>query len=799
MDRQIKKNKTVEPVNDIRSSVTVKTGLTPLQVSERMRKGLNNKSVKSPTKSIKEIIYSNVFTYFNLIFFVLALALLLVGSFNNLTFMVVIIVNLLIGIFQEINSKKTLDSLTLMTEPRAMVRRDGRIIEVSTEKLVLDDIVYFSAGNQICADAVVVEGEVQVNESLVTGEADEITKREGTKLLSGSYVVSGKCAAKLTAVGEKSFVSKLTLDAKKSEKKKKIGMALSLSRLIMVIGITIIPLGVALFSRQAFSLHLGLKENIEKTSAALIGMIPEGLYLLVNVTLAVSVIKLARKDTLVHDLSCVETLARVDTLCVDKTGTITDNSMLVSDIIPIISSVDPVPLLRDFVYNMSNDNITMETLKKHFGDSVARQAQEIVPFSSSTKMSAVSFSPMENYMLGAPEFVLREHYTNYRNLIEPHVMNGKRVLVFAQTSSVRHDDTSKIKLLALVLLSNPIRPEAEETFGFFAEQGVNIKVISGDNQYTVAAAAREAGIKDSDKCIDLTGLTEEEVEEAAEDYTVFGRVTPDQKRTLIRALKKSGHTVAMTGDGVNDVLALKEADCSIAMASGSDVACQVSHLVLLKSQFSSLPSVVAEGRQVINNIQRSASLFLVKNIFSFLLALISVFAVLEYPLKPAQISLISALTIGIPSFVLALEKNEKRVEGKFLKNIIYSALPAALTDLIVVIGVILFTKAYNIPSAISSTVIAVLMALVGFTMVVKIARPFNLVRGILVGGIVLLFILGISVMPWFFELVMPDFGGMLVLSVFTLLIPSVIFTLSHVITAATRAIEKMIKGLKAPD
>lgn len=385
-------NRIKDPVNDIRTTVNPKTGLTPGQVSERMRKGLYNKPVTSPTKTIKEIIYSNVFTYFNLIFFVLAIALIAVGSFNNLTFMVVITVNLLIGIFQEINSKKTLDSLTLMNVPRVMVRRDGRIIEISTEKLVLDDIVYFSAGNQICADAVVVEGEVQVNEALVTGESDEITKREGAKLLSGSFVVSGKCAAKLTAVGENSFVSKMTLDAKRSEKRKKIGLALSLNRLIMVIGITIIPLGVALFTRHAFSIHLGLKANIEKTSAALIGMIPEGLYLLVNVTLAVSVIKLAKKDTLVHDLSCVETLARVDTLCVDKTGTITDNSMLVSEIIPVVSSVDPVPLLSDFVHNMSSDNITMETLKKHFGDAVARQAREVIPFSSSTKMSSVSFS-----------------------------------------------------------------------------------------------------------------------------------------------------------------------------------------------------------------------------------------------------------------------------------------------------------------------------------------------------------------------------------------------------------------------
>ena len=391
----------------VKSYISGTAGLSAAQVSERMRNGQDNKPVQSPTKTVKEIIFSNVFTYFNLIFFVLAIALAFVGSFNNMTFMGVIIVNLLIGIIQEINAKRTLDSLTIMTEPKARVIRDGRIFSVSTDKLVLDDLVIFSSGNQICADAVVVEGEVQVNEALVTGESDEITKREGTKLLSGSFVVSGECTARLTAVGENSFVNKLTLGAKKAKSKKKQGMVLSLSRLIMVIGITIIPIGTALFFRQFDA--LSIKLNVEKTTAALIGMIPEGLYLLVNVTLAVSVIKLARKDTLVHDLSCVETLARVDTLCVDKTGTITDNTMHVSDILNVTSD-DAVPLLRDFVYNMTSDNITMTTLKKHFGETVSRPALEVVPFSSSTKMSSVSFGPSENYILGAPEFVLRSQY-----------------------------------------------------------------------------------------------------------------------------------------------------------------------------------------------------------------------------------------------------------------------------------------------------------------------------------------------------------------------------------------------------
>ncbi|MBR3423702.1 MAG: HAD-IC family P-type ATPase, partial [Clostridia bacterium] len=579
------------------------------------------------------------------------------------------------------------------------------------------------------------------------------------------------------------------LGAKKAKSKKKQGMVLALSRLIMVIGITIIPIGTALFFRQFDA--LSVKLNVEKTTAALIGMIPEGLYLLVNVTLAVSVIKLARKDTLVHDLSCVETLARVDTLCVDKTGTITDNSMLVSDILNVTSE-DSVPLLRDFVYNMTADNITMTTLKKHFGETVSRPALEVVPFSSSTKMSSVSFGPSENYILGAPEFVLRSQYQNFRSIIEPHVMDGKRVLVFASAPSIRLDDSAKVRPLALVLITNPIRPEARETFSYFADQGVDIKVISGDNPLTVAAAAREAGINGASKCIDLTSLSPDEVAAAAPEYTVFGRVTPEQKKILVSSLKKAGHTVAMTGDGVNDILALKEADCSIAMASGSDVACQVSHLVLLKSQFSSLPSVVAEGRQVINNIQRSASLFLVKNIFSFLLAIISIFASIPYPLKPAQISLVSVLTIGIPSFILALEKNESRVEGKFLPTVIFNALPAALSDLIVVLGAILFSIAFNMTDSVTSTVSTLLMALVGYTMVVKMCRPFNKVRIALVVTLVLLFFIGIFALPGFFEITAPDFGGYLVLGVFTLLIPSVIFTLSHAISAAKNWVYKMI-------
>ncbi len=772
-------------------------GLSAAQVRERIAAGQVNTPVASPTKTVGQIISGNVFTYFNMLFFIIAVALILVGSFNNLSFMVIILVNLMIGIVQEINSKRTLDSLTLLTEPHITVIRDGREYSVPTEKLVLDDVIILGAGNQICADATVLSGELQVNEALVTGESDEILKRPGDTLLSGSYVVGGSCYARLDAVGADSFVSKLMLDAKKTKKKSVKGMMLALNRLIVIIGILVIPLGAALMLRHHYSLGIGIRDNVTQTSAAIIGMIPEGLYLLVNVTLAVSVIKLARADTLVHDLGCIETLARVDTLCVDKTGTITDNSMLVSEIIPLRAGTDPAPLVRDLVYNMPEDNITMSALKSHFNGELGRRALEVAPFTSATKTSAVSFSAGEKYLLGAPEFVLREQYTSFKKVIEPYIHDGKRVLLFAQSTSLSASESTRTVPLALVTLTNPVRPEAHDTFTYFTRQGVDIKVISGDNPFTVSAAAREAGIPGCDNCIDISDLSDEELEEVAGEYTVFGRVSPEQKRVLVRALKKQGHTVAMTGDGVNDILALKDADCSIAMASGSDVACRISHLVLLKSQFSSLPSVVAEGRQVINNIERSASLFLVKNIFSFLLALISIIAVFEYPLQPVQVSLFSGLTIGIPSFVLALEKNDRRVRGKFLVNVIYRALPAALTDLIVVMGVILFADAFAIDGDIASSIITVLMGLVGFTMIFTLCRPFNKRRTALLCSLVVLFAGAFVIMPGFFELTHPDYGGWLVLGVFTLLIPSVIYTLSSLLRVLARWLVKLAGGIES--
>lgn len=752
-------------------------GLSSEEVRERTKQGLANTPVESPTKSVREIVLSNVFTYFNIIFFILSIGLICVGSFNNLTFLGVVAVNTAIGIIQEINSKRTLDKLTLMTEPRAVVLRDGEETTLRTEKLVKDDVVHFSAGNQICADAVVLSGEVQVNESLVTGESDEIVKRAGDELLSGSYIVSGSCYARLDKVGADSFVSKLTLDAKKEHKKQPPGMMRSLNRLVQIIGVLIIPMGFALFFQQKHLLGLATKLNIETTTAALVGMIPEGLYLLANVALAVSVVKLAKKNTLVHDLKCIETLARVDVLCVDKTGTITEDKMQFRSVVPFAeggkSEEALERLLADFVGNMSPDNSTMETLKAHFTADNVRKAEETAPFSSEVKTSGVAFAGGERYLLGAPEFILGGAYDVFRDRIEEYSRKGNRVLLLAKTENLR-PPYGNTEALGLVLLGNPIRSEARETFGYFNEQGVTIKVISGDNPLTVAAAAEEAGIPDAQKAIDLSKVTtDEELNEAALTYTVFGRVKPDQKRKLVQILKQAKHTVAMTGDGVNDVLALKEADCSIAMASGSDVACQVSNLVLMNSNFASMPAVVAEGRQVINNLELSASLFLVKNIFSFVLSLISIFVVFAYPLTPSQISLISGVTIGIPAFFLALEPNENRVKGKFLRNVLFRALPAAITDLLIVMGVVLFAMAYPVSTEVKSTVSTVLIGLVGFAMLYRVCKPLNLFRVILLVGLAITFVLAMVLFPWIFTLYPLDFGGWILLIVFALLIPTV--------------------------
>ena len=721
-----------------------KKGLTSQQVQEHRLHGWTNRSVDPPSKTTKEIVHENIFTYFNLIFAVLAVLLILVGSFRDLTFLPVIIANTLIGIIQEVRAKQILDKLTMLNAPHAMVVRDGKKAMIDAEELVLDDIVIFKAGNQVCADAVVSAGEVQVNESLLTGEADEITKRKGDKLMSGSFIVSGQCHARLDRVGEDSYISKLTMQAKEMQSGEQSEMIRSLNKLVKCVGVAIIPIGLVLFSQAFFIQHDGFRESVTSMIAAVIGMIPEGLYLLASVALAVSSVRLAQKKVLLHDMKCIETLARVDVLCVDKTGTITENTMKVQDVVETdeydAEEMEPLrTMIGDFAAAMTNDNITMAAVKEYFSKSSGKKPVSKTGFSSSTKYSSVTFEDGA-YVLGAPEFVLKEKYGDYAEEITEHATTGARVLVFG---SYDGEVTGKplehgITPLGFVLLANPIREAAKTTFEYFAEQGVDVKVISGDNPVTVSNVARQAGIKNADKYVDASELKNEKaLRNAVLNNTVFGRVTPDQKRKFVRILKDAGHTVAMTGDGVNDVLALKDADCSIAMASGSDAAAQASQLVLLESDFSCMPQVVLEGRRVVNNIQRSASLFLVKNIFSFLLSLISLVFMFTYPLAPSQISLISMFTIGIPAFFLALEPNKNIIKGHFLTNVFLKALPAAVTDALAVGALVIFGRTFGVNSTDISTAATMLLAIVGFMILYKISAPMNKIRaGILIGCIV---------------------------------------------------------------
>ena len=751
-------------------------GLSSAQAQERADAGWANLPIDPPGKTVGQIVRSNVFTYFNLLFFFLAACVLAVGSWQNVMFMGVVLANIAIGIVQELRSKRTLDKLTLLTAPQGAVIRDGRRRKIPTSEMVRDDIVEFSAGDQIFADAVVVAGECSANEALITGEADEIKKKPGDELLSGSFVVSGQCRARLTRVGADSFANRLTLEAKAAKPPQQSEMMRSLTRLVQVIGIAIIPLGILMAVKEIAWLGRSVTDGVVATVASLIGMIPEGLYLLTSMALAAGVVRLAQKRTLVHDMGCIETLARVDVLCVDKTGTVTENKMTVEDVVPLcperFEESDIRLIMADYVAAMRADNDTMAALRRYFTGEVKQPAIKAVPFTSAKKFGGVSFHEDETYLLGAPDVLLGERGGKYAKQIDAYSAKGCRVLLLGLYDGDPEDERPEAGLMpiALILLSNKIREEAPETFKYFAAQGVAIKVISGDNALAVSEVAKRAGIRGAENYVDARTLeTDEDIAEAVERYTVFGRVTPDQKRRFVRALKAAGHTVAMTGDGVNDVLALKEADCSVAMASGSDAACQVSHIVLLESNFAAMPSVVAEGRRVINNIERSASLFLVKNIFSFILAVITLVFTLPYPVTSAQMSLVSALTIGIPGFILAMEPNSARIKGKFLPNVVGRALPGGLTNLFLVLGAILFCLVFELPEDMMGTICTVILCVVGLMVVHRTCKPYDLLRRAMMVALVVGFGICVLVLPELFTISKLDLPAGMILGVFVLL------------------------------
>ena len=761
-------------------------GLTLHQVKERQQNGWANDPVDSPTKTVGQIVRENVFTFFNFIFVVLAALLVAVGSFDDMLFLLIAVANTGIGIVQQLRSKQTVDKLNLLAAPRANVVREGNLISVPAAQLVRDDVAELASGDQIPADATVLSGQVQVNEALITGEADAITKAPGDELLSGAFVVSGRCRARLDRVGAESYAARLTLEAKKDVTVGKSEMMSSLDKLIRIIGILLIPIGVALFVKEFVFLERTAQEAVVSMVAALIGMIPEGLYLLTSVALAVSMIRLAQGKVLAQDMNCIETLARVDVLCVDKTGTITEPHMEVGEVVYLdeekYAETVVTETLNAFYQSMEADNDTARAMAQKFHGKSLWHAAQTIPFTSATKWSAAVFPGHGAFVVGAPEFIMGNRYADLKEAVDPWSEKGYRVLLVAEYGGVPDQkglDPRRVSPMALVALSNRIRPAAPKTFRYFAEQGVAVKVISGDNPVTVSEVARQAGIEGAEKYVDAATLrSDEDIARAVREYTVFGRVTPNQKRKLVRALQRQGHTVAMTGDGVNDVLALKDADCGIAMASGSDAACHAAQLVLLNSDFSAMPKVVAEGRRVINNIERAASLYLVKNIFSLILAIISITAAFSYPLTPSQLTLMSLISIGIPSLILALEPNESLVSGKFLQNAILRALPAALTDLFIIIFVLLFQKAFAISNAEISTVTALLVTIVGFFMVWKVAKPVNRLHLGMMGGLIAGLVFIVLVIPGVFSLSPLSFGSLLILTVFVLLIPSVIWLLN---------------------
>ena len=710
-------------------------GLTSAEVQARIRNGLVNGTEDIQTKSTKRIIFENTINPFNILNLILGALVLFVGSFKNALFLGVMLCNTFIGCFQEIRAKKTIDQLSLIASPKAVVIRDGKKQKIEISKIVLDDLMVLSSGNQICSDSVVISGECEVNESLITGESDPIIKQPGDHLLSGSFLVSGTCQAQVEHIGKDNYAAKITSSAKYIKKPNSEIMQ-SINLLIKIIGFILFPVGFALFYKQVFISNIDFGESIISTVAALIGMIPEGLVLLTSVVLAVGIIRLSHKHALVQELYSIETLARVDTLCLDKTGTITEGTMQVDEFAPFNN--EETELLKDaasaVIHTLNDANPTSTAISEFCSQPPSWDPIISVPFSSARKWSGVSFAEHGTYVLGAGEFVLGSRFSEIRSQVEKASQKGQRVLVLAHSEKPICDQTlpEDIAPKALFMISDRIRKSANNTLQYFADQGVDLKVISGDNAITVSKIAQKAGLKNADQWVDATTLkSENDVREAAAKYTVFGRVTPQQKLQLVQSLKGNGHTVAMTGDGVNDVLALKESDCSIAMASGSDAARTVSQIVLMDSDFASMPSIVAEGRRSINNLQRSSSLFLVKSFFSTIIAICFIFLQTTYPFEPIQFTLINALTIGIPSFFLALEPNKERIHGKFILNIIKKSIPGAITMAANILLLVPCAAFLGLDAGQLSTLCVMLTCYTGLMNLFKVCFPFNALHTIL--------------------------------------------------------------------
>ncbi len=720
--------------------------LSDKEVLERINSGKVNIDSSLPTKSVKRIFYDNIVTLFNIINIILFVLLILVGSYKNLLFMGVIICNTAIGIFQEIRSKKSVDKLSILVSKKVKAIRNKKETEIPIDKIVLDDIIYLSRGSQVPSDCIIISGSVYANESLLTGESDTILKSESAQLFSGSFISSGECYAKVNKVGADNYASKIHSEAKYIKKVNSEIMN-TLKKIIKVCSIIIFPVGLTLFCAKFFADGFSMQESVVSTVGALIGMIPEGLVLLTSSVLAVSVIRLTRSKVLVQELYCIETLARVDVLCLDKTGTITCDEMEVTTVKSFIKNEEEIKLaLGSIAKSTKDDNSTIRSIKEYSKNFSFLKSKKVIPFSSDKKWSGAVFENGISYVIGAGEFVFKDK-EKYKNVFDTiySVNDPVRILSLAKINREINsdDDLEDAVPIGLILIKDKIRSNAKETIGYFTKQGVDLKVISGDGINTVSNIAKEAGVEGADLAVDATVLTTDEmVTEAAEKYNVFGRVTPQQKKILVKSLQKNGHTVAMTGDGVNDVLALKEADCSVAMASGSDAARNVAQLVLVNNDFSSMPKVVAEGRRAINNIQRSASLFLIKTIYSMVLAIAFIFVSSQYPFEPIQLSFVGGLTIGLPSFVLALQPNKDRIKGNFFANIISRAIPGAFVIIMNILVTTFVGKYIGFSGESISTIAVYLTAFVGLLMVIRLSIPFNGLRITLVVVITVMLIGG---------------------------------------------------------
>lgn len=728
---------------DVAGYITdIERGLTSAEVEERKLAGKINGNQDVKTKTVAQILRENILTFFNFVFITLGVILCfcvdwsdVLDAIGKFSFLILIVFNSLIGILQELRAKRTIDKLSLISAPKATVIRDGEESEIAVGDIVLDDMTVLSAGSQICSDAIVAEGSIEVNESLITGEPDAILKNPGDHLMSGSFVVSGKAKAQVEHVGADNFATKISAGAKYF-KKPNSEIWRSLMFIVKVMSMVIVPVGIALFCVKYFLQNSGdtVQSVIIGTITSIIGMIPSGLVALSSTVFCVSVIRLSRRNILAQDLYCVETLARVDVLCLDKTGTITEGTMEVNELFTNGKTEDEIKqIIRNVTGALDDDNATANALKSFVSDfEITSTAQSTVPFSSARKWSGARIDGV-SYVIGAPEFVFHNPPENITNKTAEMAQKGFRVMVLASSENDFNASSlpNGLELESFIFITDTIRKEAPDTLRFFKEQGVNVKIISGDNPETVRAVALRAGLEDCDNYIDMSTLsTDDEVKQAALKYTIFGRVLPDQKLMLVNSLKSAGHTVAMTGDGVNDVLALKSADCSIAMASGSDAAKNVSSLVLLDSNFASMPKVVAEGRRSINNLERSAALYLMKTVYNTLLAIMFMIVSHSLPFTPQNLTLMGGVTIGMPSIVLALEPNDDRVQGRFLPKVLQNALPGGITVLLGAIAVVLCHSFFltNLTDGQACTLFIITITFVGFMLLFKVSLPFNLIH-----------------------------------------------------------------------